>query len=98
MSDDSLVALKQLRRAFNPDELEVAQYLYSEELRTDPRNHTVPILDVLPVPDDPTIVLLVMPLMRACNDPQWDTVGEVVSFAKQVFEVRPRSVSSSFLE
>lgn len=88
MSDDSLVAIKQLRKEFNPHELEVIQYLYSDELRKDPRNHTVPILDVLPVPDDPTIVLLVMPLMRACNNPRWDTVGEVVSFIQQIFEVR----------
>ncbi len=88
LSDNSLVALKQVKARFNPHEIEVAQFLYNEEHRTDPRNHTVPILDVLPVPDDPEVTVLVMPLLRRCDEPPWRTVGEIVSFLLQIFEVR----------
>ncbi|KAI0744026.1 hypothetical protein C8Q80DRAFT_1184592, partial [Daedaleopsis nitida] len=86
VSDNNLVALKRIKKEEHPFEVEVAQYLYSEELRSDPRNHTIPLLDVLAVPDDPTLTVLVMPLMRACGSPRWDTVGEVIAFVKQALE------------
>ncbi|RPD57478.1 hypothetical protein L227DRAFT_613500 [Lentinus tigrinus ALCF2SS1-6] len=86
VSDNSLVALKRVRNQFNPYEIEIAQYLYSETLRSDPRNHTVPILEVFPVPDDPQITLIVMPFLRPCDDPGFYTLGEAISFVKQVLE------------
>ncbi|RPD78678.1 hypothetical protein L226DRAFT_457210 [Lentinus tigrinus ALCF2SS1-7] len=86
VSDNSLVALKRVKRKISPHEIEMAQYLYSESLRSDPRNHTVPILEILPVPDDPEITLIVMPLLRSCNDPGFYTLGEAMSFLTQVFE------------
>lgn len=92
MSDNSLVALKQIRKEFNPHELEVVQYLTSESIRADPRNPTVPIFEVLPVPDDPEVVLIVMPLLRPCNNPTWDTIGEVVSFISQILQVSVTNV------
>lgn len=87
ISDNSLVALKKIRKEFNPHELEVVQYLTSESVRADPRNSTVPIVEVLAVPDDSEVVLIVMPLLRPCNDPAWDTIGEVVSFISQILQV-----------
>ncbi|TBU42953.1 hypothetical protein BD309DRAFT_865256 [Dichomitus squalens] len=78
--------LKRVVKSFNPLEVEIAQYLSSETLRSDPRNHTVPVLEIFSVPDDPEATVLVMPLMRRCNNPAWQTIGEVVAFLKQVFE------------
>ncbi|RPD78671.1 hypothetical protein L226DRAFT_551286 [Lentinus tigrinus ALCF2SS1-7] len=86
LSDNSLVALKQVSARLNPHEIEVVQFLNNEKHRSDPHNHTVPILDVLPVPDDPDVTVLVMPLLRTCDEPSWRTVGEVVAFLFQVFE------------
>ena len=87
ISDNSLVALKLVDGERNPHEVEISQYLSSEPLRSDPRNHSVPILDVFSVPDEPSSTIMVLPLLRACNDPSWQTVGEVLSFIRLVFEV-----------
>ncbi|KAI0363015.1 hypothetical protein BV20DRAFT_1070510 [Pilatotrama ljubarskyi] len=86
VSDNSLVVLKQVKKSWNPHEVETLQYLLSDALRSDGRNHTAPLLDVLDVPDDSDIAVLVMPLLRPCDDPPWETVGEVISFLLQVFE------------
>ncbi|KAI0666034.1 hypothetical protein C8Q78DRAFT_1141228 [Trametes maxima] len=87
ISDGSLVMLKQIKTSWNPEEVEITQFLASDALRSDPRNHTVPVLDVLIVPDDSDITILVMPLLRACDNPRWNTLGEVIAFLIQVFEV-----------
>ncbi|EIW62637.1 uncharacterized protein TRAVEDRAFT_34025 [Trametes versicolor FP-101664 SS1] len=87
VADDSLVMLKQVKKSLYPEEVALHQYLLSEPLLSDPRNHTVPLLEVLDVPDNEDAVLLVMPMFRACNNPAWTTVGEVVAFLAQIFEV-----------
>ncbi len=59
------------------------------------RKHFVPTLVTIlstswmsfGVPDEPDTTILVLPLLRACNDPKWQTVGEILSFIKQNFEV-----------
>ncbi|OJT15428.1 hypothetical protein TRAPUB_8016 [Trametes pubescens] len=86
VADDSLVMLKQVKKSLYPEEVTLHQYLLSEPLLSDPRNHTVPLLEVLDVPDDEDAVLLVMPIFRECNNPAWTTVGEVVAFLAQVLE------------
>ena len=83
------MALKRVKKQVSPHEIEMVQYLSSEPLRSDPRNHTVPFLEILTVPDDPEITLLVMPLLRSCHDPDFCTIGEALSFLTQVFEVKP---------
>ncbi len=87
ISDNEHVALKLVDSERNPHEVEISQYLSSEPLRSDPRNHCVPILDVFSVPDEPNFTIMVLPLLRTCNDPSWQTVGEVLSFIQQMFEV-----------
>ncbi|KAH9850489.1 hypothetical protein C2E23DRAFT_835365 [Lenzites betulinus] len=86
VSDQQQVVLKQISSAIHPDEVNIAQYLSSDELKSDPRNHSVPITDVFQVPDDEEFTIIVMPLFRECNDPAWQTVGELVAFVVQVFE------------
>ncbi|KAI1795575.1 hypothetical protein LXA43DRAFT_727287 [Ganoderma leucocontextum] len=86
ISDNSLVVLKKVISWRNPDEVEISQYLSSEGLRSDARNHSVHVLDVFGVPDEPDVTIMVLPLLRACNDPHWQTAGEILSFIKQIFE------------
>ncbi|KAI0358579.1 hypothetical protein OH77DRAFT_1578883 [Trametes cingulata] len=86
VSDNSSVVLKRVKKSTNPREVEIIKHLSSDDLKSDPRNHTVPLLDVFLVPDDPDVTILVMPLLRPRNDPPWSTVGEVIAFLSQIFQ------------
>jgi hypothetical protein len=86
ISDGEFVMLKAVRRNDHPFEVEIARYLMSEPLRSDPMNHCVPILDVLSVQDEPRDII-VMPLLRPFSDPPFDTFGEVIECLRQLFEV-----------
>lgn len=67
--------------------LRITTYLSSPELRKDPRNHCVPILEVLTDPEDSSISFLVMPLLRYIDQPEFDTVGCILDFVEQLLEV-----------
>ncbi|KAH9920136.1 uncharacterized protein B0H18DRAFT_1025282 [Fomitopsis serialis] len=82
-SDGSLVTLKAVDTAVHPFEVEIGQFLSSEQLAQDPRNHCARILDVLQDPIDPKISLVVMPLLKPFREPNFLTIGEVVAFVKQ---------------
>ena len=71
----------------NPDELEIATYFSSKQLSDIPENHCVPIFETIKVPDDDHHVILVMPVLRNCMNPPFETVGEVIDFLGQVFDV-----------
>ncbi|KZV74540.1 hypothetical protein PENSPDRAFT_681919 [Peniophora sp. CONT] len=66
-------------------ELEIFRFLDSDTLRRDPRNHTVPLLDVISLPNSGQL-LLVMPLLCWWGVPDFDTVGEAVDFFQQIVE------------
>ena len=85
VSDGELVMLKIVYASRHPYEAEIGQYLSTEPLASDPLNHAVPIYDVLSIPGDDRL-LLVMPLLRTFHDPPFDTVGEVVEFCRQLFD------------
>jgi serine/threonine protein kinase len=70
-----------------PNEVDITTFLSSKDLANAPENHCVPILEVLKPQDDQRHVILVMPLLRACLNPPFETVGEVVEFLRQIFEV-----------
>ena len=75
----------------NPHEVEISQYFLSDILRSDPRNHCVPVIDTLNVPDDPDLSILVCLFCAKCNSPGWSTIGELVSFLIQIIEVKDDS-------
>jgi hypothetical protein len=68
-------------------ELNIALSLSSTEMRSDPRNHTVPIFDVVTLPDNKDNVLLVMPHLRIFNTPPFHCRGEVVEALRQFLQV-----------
>ncbi|EIW83440.1 hypothetical protein CONPUDRAFT_136453 [Coniophora puteana RWD-64-598 SS2] len=92
-SDGKFVMLKLLKfQSSNPSEAEVGRYeveigqkFSSEPLAADPSNRCVPIYDVLYPPNDDNSRILVMPLLRTLDDPQFDTIGEGVDFCDQIF-------------
>lgn len=88
ISDGKIVMLKKLDPDYDPDEVDIGLLFSTEPLVSHPRNHCVPIYEVLEVPDYDGMRILVMPLLREFNDPAFRTVGEAVSCFHQVFEVR----------
>ncbi|KIO15972.1 hypothetical protein M407DRAFT_34398 [Tulasnella calospora MUT 4182] len=68
LSDGKTVYLKHTKK--DSPEVEIVQYLSSEELRNDPRNHCQPSLDVLRNEDDPEHVILVIPWLRRIDSPE----------------------------
>ena len=87
ISDGEMVILKRVTISVHPFEREIAEYFSSKELKMNPRNHCVPIYAVLEPPGDPDDILLVMPLLRLFYNPPLYTVGELVDFLTQIFEV-----------
>jgi len=86
LSDGLLVTLKAIDTVLHPFEIEIAQFLSSEQPEQEPRNHCVRILEVLQDPIDSKLSIIVMPLLKPFRDPDFLTFGEVVAFFKQVVE------------
>ncbi|KAF8511914.1 kinase-like domain-containing protein [Gautieria morchelliformis] len=86
MSDGKTVTLKRIVKSKNSDEVGISKFFSSEPLASDPKNHWVPLLDVLEVPEYEGMVLLVVPILRPFNRPKIWTFGEAVEFFRQVFE------------
>jgi len=85
ISDGRPVMLKLLLPTEGPHELRINQLVSSEPLRSDPRNHCAPLLDVIELPNEPQI--MVHARLRPFNDPPMQTYGEFVAFFGQLCEV-----------
>jgi hypothetical protein len=84
--DGKRVMLKKLFPEEGPHELRITQFFSSPEVARDPRNHCVPLLDVIEIPKTGQ-KLMVMPFLRPFNNPHFQTIGEFVAFFTQVCEV-----------
>ncbi|KAG6873547.1 hypothetical protein C0995_014417 [Termitomyces sp. Mi166 len=85
--DGMLVALKKIDLWSDyTEEIEIGKLLSSPELSQDPRNHCVPILDVLYPPGDAGLAFVVMPLLYNTQLAPFETIGEVVEYIRQIFE------------
>lgn len=73
-------------RAASP-EVAIERLLASEPYRNDTRNHGLPLLDVVIIPEDPDHVVLVFPLLRKIDDPEPASAREAVDFVHQTLEV-----------
>jgi hypothetical protein len=92
--DVKFVFLKMIRKAIHPFEAEIGLLFSTDAMMADPRNHCVPLYDVLQLPDNEDTLILVMPLLRYCHSPRFDTVGEAVEYFRQVFEASRKSLLS----
>ncbi|KAG1746005.1 kinase-like domain-containing protein [Suillus paluster] len=86
MSDGLYVSLKVVDKSDFPHEVDIGQYFMMEHLASDPKNHCVPFLDVLSIPNEEDKQIVVMPLLLDFTRPRFDTVGEVVECFRQLFE------------
>ncbi|KAI0786619.1 kinase-like domain-containing protein [Abortiporus biennis] len=87
--DGEMVMLKKVRPSVHPHEADITRYFSTEPVKSHPKNHCVPLLDMLEVPDmtnsDRTIIM-VFPLLRYFHDPRMKSIGEAVEFCRQIFE------------
>ena len=85
ISDNTYVYLKRVPRESR--EYEVAEFFSSEDRKCDARNHCVPVLDYIEDDRMPEYALIVTPLLRLFNDPEFATIGEILEFVRQTLEV-----------
>lgn len=79
--------MKKISIVKHPAEVEITRYFSSEPLASHPRNHCVPLYDVLEPPDDSELLIIVLPFLRDYDSPRFKSIGEAVEFFRQVFEV-----------
>ena len=82
-----MVMIKRLKKSAHPYESSIGSLFSCSPYSEDRRNHCCPVLEVLDDPTDADLQLIVMPLLRNYKDPRFTTVGEVVEFFRQAFEV-----------
>lgn len=82
--DDKLVCIKRIVR--NSEEARIMQLLNTPELREDPRNHAVPLIEIFDDPDNETMSYMVMPLLRNADNPSFQYVKEIIDFVDQILE------------
>ncbi|KAJ7512950.1 kinase-like domain-containing protein [Mycena galericulata] len=81
IDDGKKVILKRIET--DSDEMAIVKYL--DSVRTDPRNRTIPILDIFPMPDSPWS-FLVMPYCRRFIYPPFHCRNEFVEAMTQFLE------------
>lgn len=84
-SDDTRVILKSVWRDAGPQEASILMYLSQEEYTSKPDNHSVPVIEVLEVPNHENHHIVAMPPLRPFDDPPMRTIGEAVDFFRQIF-------------
>ncbi|KAJ7439687.1 kinase-like domain-containing protein [Mycena latifolia] len=84
--DGQQVMLKWVSKKTHPYEVEIGRLFSTPALAKNPRNHCIPILDVLQDPHDDDKQIIVMPRLIRFDEPIFDTVGEVIDCFRQIFE------------
>lgn len=85
ISDGKVVFLKYIPRSSH--ETEINRYLVSNGLKDDPKNHALPLLEVLEDDSDPENAILVFPMVRRIDHPGLESVREAVDYVEQSLEV-----------
>ncbi|KAF7310386.1 Protein kinase domain-containing protein [Mycena chlorophos] len=67
-------------------ELDLIRYLNSPDLLDNPYNRTSRLLDIIPIPDDDTFVLIVMPCLRLFWTPIFRHLREVIECMRQFLQ------------
>lgn len=85
ISDGVKVTLKLVH--VDIEELPIGLYFSSTVLQSDPRNHCVPILDVIPMPHNDIFAFIVMPLLLSFCHPPFERKIECIEAFQQMLEV-----------
>lgn len=84
--------LKHVKDSVHPHEIGIGLDFSSESLASHPKNHHVPIYEILDVPDDDSKIIIVMPLLRKFKNSRIKSVGEAAEFFRRVFEVNTHGI------
>ncbi|KZV68671.1 hypothetical protein PENSPDRAFT_609701 [Peniophora sp. CONT] len=84
INDGAMVYIKRVKTG--DQESTILSLLNAPEVRNDPRNHAVPILDHFQDDIDPTISYFVMPFLRPLDWPVLEKVGDCVELVTQFLE------------
>lgn len=87
LTNGKVVALKLTDVTAHLEEVEITRYLSKDTLRSDPDNHSVPLIEVLEPPDDRNSRILVLPLLRPFDSPKFETKGEAIQFLDEFITV-----------
>ncbi|KAG6893143.1 hypothetical protein C0992_011156 [Termitomyces sp. T32_za158] len=68
------------------NEIIIGTRFRSSSILADPRNHCVPVLDIIPPKPGSNVAFIVMPLLRKIWGSPFQTIGEGVEFLRQMFE------------
>ncbi|KAF5388308.1 hypothetical protein D9615_000851 [Tricholomella constricta] len=85
LKDQVSVCIKRINPRQITDEVKIARYM-SSSMVNDEENHCVEILDSFRDPVIPNVEYIVMPPLRAYDNPEFGAVGEVVDFVTQLHE------------
>ena len=86
LADNRLVYLKRLPKGST--EVQIAKFFSAGERARDARNHCAPVLDYFEDERLAEYGILVTPLFRHFDDPEFDSIDEVLEFMGQTLEVR----------
>ncbi|KAI0040973.1 hypothetical protein FA95DRAFT_1527043 [Auriscalpium vulgare] len=84
LSDGKMVYIKRVQTG--DLESRIAIKLSTEALRSDPKNHSVPILDTFVDSEDSQISYIVMPFLKSLGRPEFEFIGEFLDFGEQILE------------
>ncbi|CAE6346010.1 unnamed protein product [Rhizoctonia solani] len=84
--DGKRVIIKAFDTQATPNELPILQYLSTEAIQLDPRNHCACALDSFPVPDEDGWTFVVMETYHSLFVTPFETIGEVVELIRQLLE------------
>jgi hypothetical protein len=93
ISDGTRVVIKNMSTTQHPAEIPIHRHLTSSPLDSEPQNHCTPLYEVIQDPRLSTRSFMVMPLLLPCDQVPFDTVGEVLDFIRQIFEVSMQTAS-----
>ncbi|KAG6898537.1 hypothetical protein C0993_006162 [Termitomyces sp. T159_Od127] len=85
-ADGSLVVLKEIK-LHSDQEIPIGKLFSSGTLAKHPKNHCVPFMDVIEPSEGSGSAFVVMPYLLDTDNPPFETIGEVVAYFKQIFEL-----------
>lgn len=83
--EGSKVVLRKIKR--DSSEADFGKFFSSAPRSSDPRNHCIPVYEVLDILDDEKTSIMVKPSLPSCLLVDFDTVGEVIEYVRQMLEV-----------
>ncbi|KAK0207433.1 hypothetical protein IW262DRAFT_1282108 [Armillaria fumosa] len=86
-SNGCLLMLKSISKSVHPHEVPISWFLSSQPLASDPKNHCVPIFDVLQSLLNDDMKIIVMPHLYDFNETPFDTSSELLDCFHQIFEM-----------